>query len=217
MENKEYLNEERYQKNKKKLITVALIVLIVGVLSGVGLIATGIVKSLNVKTTENVRTKEVIKSEIDDLNSELVTLQAQMSKEFTNNGLSEEYYRLSNEVSSKKKQVSELETELWKVESGYNRVQGSIAKSEFIPFYMFGGFIIIASCMVSGSIYMFAKRREMIAFTTQQVMPVAKEGIEEMLPMAKEGLEKMTPTFKDAAKEITKGIKEGLNDDNDNL
>ena len=53
---------------------------------------------------------------------------------------------------------------------------------------------------------MFSKRREIAAFTTQQVMPVAKEGIDEM-----------TPTVANAggsiAQEIAKGIKDGLNDE----
>ena len=41
------------------------------------------------------------------------------------------------------------------------------------------------------------------AYTTQQVMPVAQEGIE-----------KMAPTIGSAAKEIAKGIKQGINEAN---
>ena len=67
---------------------------------------------------------------------------------------------------------------------------------------MFGGFIIVASCMIAGSIYTFAKRREILAFSAQQVMPVAQEGID-----------KMAPTMGSVAKEITKGIKDGLKDE----
>ena len=44
--------------------------------------------------------------------------------------------------------------------------------------------------------------REISAFTTQQQMPVAKEGIE-----------KMAPSVGVAAKEIAKGVKEGLKDE----
>lgn len=49
---------------------------------------------------------------------------------------------------------------------------------------------------------MTAKRREILAFTTQQVMPVAKEGIDTM-----------APTIGNVAKEISKGIKEGSKED----
>ncbi len=50
--------------------------------------------------------------------------------------------------------------------------------------------------MIAVSIYTFAKRREILAFSAQQVMPVAKEGIE-----------KMTPTVSKSVEEITRGIK----------
>ena len=46
-----------------------------------------------------------------------------------------------------------------------------------------------------------AHRREIAAFTTQQVMPVAKEGINGM-----------ASTIGNAAGEIAKGIKKGLNE-----
>ena len=50
--------------------------------------------------------------------------------------------------------------------------------------------------------FFIAFRREITAFSAQQQMPIAKEGIEKMAPSA--GV---------AAKEIAKGIKEGLKDD----
>ena len=50
--------------------------------------------------------------------------------------------------------------------------------------------------------FFIAFGREMTAFSAQQVMPVAQEGID-----------KMSPTIGNAAGEIAKGIKKGLNDD----
>ena len=78
------------------------------------------------------------------------------------------------------------------------------AKSIFgkFGFFIIGGIFdsVGSTAMIIGGIVMFiAHRREIVAFTTQQVMPVAKEGIE-----------KMAPTVGVVAKEITKGIKEGL-------
>ena len=52
-----------------------------------------------------------------------------------------------------------------------------------------------------GVIMLIAHRREITAFTTQQIMPVAKEGINEM-----------APTIGNVAGEIAKGIKKGLNE-----
>ena len=59
----------------------------------------------------------------------------------------------------------------------------------------------ISTCMISGFILIFAKQRHIVAFQAQQVMPVTKEGIEEM-----------APTLGKAAGEIAKGIKKGLDD-----
>lgn len=207
---KEFLTEENYERGKKKVVTIALIVLVLGLLIGGSLIATGVIKSSHVETTSSTaRSKETIQSEIDSLNSELATLKAKKNQEFQSNGFSEEYYRLDNEIKTKQSKVSDLETEIWKAESGFNSTKDSISKAKYVPFYMFGAFIIIASCMISGSIYLFAKRREITAFTAQQVMPVAQEGIE-----------KMAPTVGNAAgsiaQGITKGIKEGMKDSNNN-
>lgn len=201
---KEFLTEENYERGKKKVMTIALIVLVLGLLIGGSLIATGIIKSSQVQTSSSTeRSKETIQSEIDSLNSELATLGAQKNQEFQSNGFSEEYYRLDNEISTKQSKVSDLETEIWKADSGYNSTRDSISKAKYVPFYMFGAFVIIASCMISGAIFMFAKRREITAFTAQQVMPVAQEGID-----------KMSPTIGNAAGAIAKGIKDGLKDDN---
>ena len=104
------------------------------------------------------------------------------------------------------------------------RILAAFYKQEFdsydsIPFYIIGGFIIIASCMFAGSIYMTTKQREILAFHAQQVMPVAQEGIEKMAPtIGKAGAsitKEMAPAYGEVAKEISKGIKEGLKSDDE--
>ena len=57
--------------------------------------------------------------------------------------------------------------------------------------------------MFSSFVFMVAKRRGIYVFQVQQVMPVAKEGINEM-----------APTLGNAAGEIAKGVKKGLDDNN---
>lgn len=66
----------------------------------------------------------------------------------------------------------------------------------------FGVFILFGSLMISGAIFMFAKRREILAFQVQQVAPVAKEGVEKATPV-------VGKAAGDIAKEIAKGIAEG--------
>ena len=53
--------------------------------------------------------------------------------------------------------------------------------------------------ILSISLFATLKRREMLAFVTQQTMLVAQEGIE-----------KMAPTLGKVAEEISKGIKNGM-------
>ena len=96
MEKKEYLNEENYQKNKKKIKIVATLVLIIGLLIGGGLIATGLTKNSQAKLS--VEEINEVQTEIDSYNTQLSSLKAQQSQELRNNGFSENYYNLDNDI-----------------------------------------------------------------------------------------------------------------------
>ena len=79
-----------------------------------------------------------------------------------------------------------------------------------------GGFLSVfgfGMAGIGGMILFIAHRREITAYTTQQVMPVAKETIDEMTPTMSKAAEKMAPAAGTVAKEKTKGIKEGLKDE----
>lgn len=56
-------------------------------------------------------------------------------------------------------------------------------------------------------------RREITAYSAQQVMPVAKEGVEEVTPTVAKAAEKMAPAAGKVAEEVAKGIKKGLKDE----
>lgn len=265
MEKKEYLTEENYQKGKKKVTKIALIVLIVGILIGASIITVGLIKQGKVnsqyseknkaemqlqlekekqkiieqveaekpnliKTKEEIEEKiqpiedqikslkrepftgfddayyarkdkieELEKSMTDDKNS-LSVIDKALDESFNhcqfgeakNNNYTSKYCSLKNQLSEKSMSLDNLDREF----SDFNKDFDSF---DSIPFYMIGGFIIFASCIAAGSIYMIAKRREILAFTTQQVMPVAQEGIE-----------KMTPTVVNSTKEIAKGLAQGI-------
>lgn len=248
-EKKEFLTEENYERGKKKVMRLALIVLVIGILIGGSLIAIGVIKSNEIKkANEQIaeqirqeakqkeeankkRTADEVQADINSLQSQIDTLESEISN--LNNeqqkilrddmGFSDRYYAKKTEIESKRRELSKLksqlsnyESELWQIQSGYNDINNEIdragteidiahnTKYSFVSnvLYMVGGFIIVVSCMVSLFIYIFGKRREITAFTTQQVMPVAQEGIE-----------KMAPTIGNAAGEIAKGIKNGLDDD----
>lgn len=94
------------------------------------------------------------------------------------------------------------------IQNGQQGISGSSMFTGFGSFAI-GGFLIGPGVMSTfiGLIMRFVigNRREIMAYTTQQVMPVAQEGIEKMAPT----IGKATGEI---AKGITKGIKDGLKD-----
>lgn len=149
-----YLSEEKYQKNKKILMMIATIILLLSIVGSTLLIITGINRSNSVNKPE---------------------LEAKITEEFFKNGFSQKH--------------NELEEQLHYAENA-------------MFFYIGGGIVILFGIMISSSLYITAKKREITAFQVQQVMPVAQEGID-----------KISPTIGNAAKEIAKGVKEGMKDD----
>lgn len=261
MENNKILNEENFQKNKKKVTKMAIIVLVLGILIGGSLIATGLVKQHNVNSQYSEKSKADLQKQLEDEKQILLEKKAKLKdkidpveKEIKDlkrepfTGFDKAYYEredkieeLEESILTDKKSIDTIDNALddsfahcsfgdvknnmytSKYCSLKNQLEG---KTDFnrdfdsfdsIPFYMFGAFVIVASCIAAGSIYMFAKRREIMAFTVQQAMPIVKEGIETIAPtignVAKENLDKMAPSIGNVAKEISKGIKDGLKDD----
>lgn len=149
--NNDYLNEKNYKRIKAKISICAILILLIGTISGLILVIVGISN----------------KNGID-----VPYIKSQKNAEFFLNGYSPKFY--------------EFEAQLDKANSS-------------TLYFMFAGFIIVSSCFISGVIYMSTKRRELLAYKTQQVRPVIEEGLEKMAPSA--GI---------AAEEITKGIKKGL-------
>lgn len=253
MEQKEYLSEATYQKNKKKITTLALIIFLIGLVIGGGLITFGIIKTNElkaenaakideIKASQSGRTEAQIQTDIDEtqakmeaLDTEINNLRSQQQQAFMDNGFDDTYYELDRQINSKENErltvqrdLSGYKLELQQVEAGFNdheieqqEAKNKISESKYVPFYMIGGFVIVAAVMVALVVYMMAKRREIMAFQMQQVMPVAQEGITKMAPTVGKAagtvMENMGPAASKAmgsiAKDIASGIKEGLRND----
>ena len=141
--------------------------------------------------------------------------------EYENNDLTKEYCILKNDVEnlqdkikSKEEYISSGRAETDTIlKNKYLEQQASSNKSfnnlSFTRYIIPAIAIFMFLGMISLGLFMTAKRRKMLAFTTQQVMPVAQEGIEKMAPtIGKVGAE--------VAKGISKGIKEGQKEAEDN-
>jgi len=155
MENKGYLNEERYQQNNAKVKRIGKILLIVGIIVFILGLVVLVLGFMNFGNTAN--------NAIETVDS----------------------YGYDNNIQ--------------KTAGGVFGSMGIIALGGFLNIL---GFTLSS---IGGVLIFVAHRREIMAYTTQQVMPVAQEGIE-----------KMAPTIGHAAGEIAKGIKQGLNEADNN-
>lgn len=157
MEEKEYLNEEQYQRNNIKVKRVGKILLIIGIIVlvlGIFLIIFGFMGAGNTAV---------------------------------------------NGIGAASDNIFDM--------SGMKQTASGMFGS--VGLFAIGGFMNVIGfglTVAGGIIMLIAHKREITAYTIQQTMPVAKEGIE-----------KMAPTIGDAAgtiaQGITKGIKEGLNNE----
>lgn len=215
-EKKEYLTEKNYNKGKKIIMLIALLVLVVGLTIGGLLIYKGINEKQKIDNTTNEqaekdkqRLKE-IETEKEELNKKISDKKYECdSIKMGTDSWFEKSNKCDNEVLSLEEQVDELESEEFDLENTdyeFDKKFNSVGSTRY---FMFGGFIIIATLIISLSIFMFAKRREIMAFGMQQTMPLAQEGIE-----------KMAPTVGNAAgtiaKDVAAGIKEGINSNQEN-
>lgn len=179
---KKYLNEEQYQATKKKLIKIANIVLVVGLLLAVTLLVCGIVKKSNTDDTSKYN------AQIETLQQEISALNEQISNEFMDNGLSSQYYTLSNQRSTKQKQMINLEQKVWEIENDRSYI--GLWTGSSLVFFLTAGAV--------ATLYVYAYRRNIMAYGKQSTMPIAQES-----------LETMAPTIGKVSEEITKGILKG--------
>lgn len=214
MENKEYLTEERYQKTNKKIIIISLMILLIGLSIGGFLVYNGIAKPNSSKVDSLQKVLEEKKKNLEDKG----IVYDDFAK-YTDG----EAYDLKIITDALDPSFSHCEFDEYKNNSNtkeYCAAKNSISDFNCTSSIMFGTFIIIASCMFSGVLYMNTKNREMAAYRAQQMMPIAQEGMEKMAPtigkVGKEIAEDMAPVYADIAKEISNGIKEGLQDEDNN-
>lgn len=263
MSENNYLNEEMYQKNVKKIKEISLIILLIGILIGGSVIAVGVSKQFKINSKYSQENKEKLKKQIETEKKSLETKKVELESkrndeleiekknienykkeleakgvehkiianydagevydlyivtkvldpsfdycsfdEYKNHKLTSKYcsiYKNNDENSENLATINKvlesktiycnipeyknntliskycsLNQELDDMDSEFNKEFDS---SKSIPFYMFGAFIIVASCIMSGSVYMISKRREIAAFTTQQMNPITQEHIENM-------------------------------------
>ena len=162
----------------------------------------------------------------------MIKLEVEENTEFNANGFSEKYYEINYEIEKITSKINDLKEEKAELEindttnqyidkfNETNKMQEEIESMIGSPKSLFGKGIggilimiginvIIFTLVISGVLFLIYKKREITAFTIQQTMPIAKEGIEEMSPT-------IGKAVKDVAKGITEGISEGINGSDNN-
>ena len=192
MDEKKYLNEEKYQKTEKGITVFAILILVVGLFIGGFLIYRGIAKPATSKV-------ETLEKELEVKRNELINkgIEYDESSEYTD-GEKYDLYIITKALDPSFPHCEFDEYKNNSITKEYCAAKNSI--SEFSNITSIIGIFV--------SVLAFAKGRHILAFTTQQTMPVAKESIDEMAPT-------IGNAAGEIAKGVTKGIKNGLEDEND--
>lgn len=217
----EYLNEESYESGKSKLKVIICIILIVGLAIGGGLIYLGINRTNPERIESLTNELNVAKEELVTLKNSLTEKNKPITEEIKKlervpfRGFTEDYYENQDKIAELKESIKEdsktIEDINYVFEHGctfnhntnlnkycdlYNTLEKANDKTYSIPFYMFGGFVIIAAFMMIMPLTFTLKGREISAFMTEQGLPIAKESVEKMGP----SVAKMAKDIKDKIK-----------------
>lgn len=263
---KEFLNEEQYQRNEKKLVKISKMLLIIGFCLSAGIIVFGIIntKKENSNINNNIERVDYVadtNKEIERLKSELEEKEPKLTEETTKltkkkneliakgvkqsfdynkgeaydlyildnalnlgynscwndkyakNDLTKEYCSLRNDVENLQKKIETKQNYIssgkaaTETEEENSRLEQKASwdlssnKASFMSYIVFAIPAFMFPAMIALFLFMTAKRRHIMAFTVQQTMPIAQEGIEKMSPT-------IGKTGKIIAKEVVKGISE---------
>ena len=213
MINEELLSEEKYRKVKGKLSHTALIVLIIGLLVGGSMLCYGIFGGPSDEKLSELKTQ--LEEKRDELENSGVT-------ECSNYRCGDGYdlYVINEALDPSFDHCAFDEYKNSSITGEYCKARNaSSLDGGRIVYCIIGGFLIFAFGMFAGQIYFMSRGREVLSFMTQQTLPVAAEGFEKVAPTVarvKKGMMKdMAPAYGELAKEISKGIKEGINEANE--
>ena len=191
---------------------------------------------------------ELLKEKKSSLEDEVEKLQDDKSIAFEKErGFGNDYKRIDKEINKKqneifnlKQQINEKDREKFRLNANLSSYdEGSInskyySKKKIEPVTVYacfglGGMAIFMGIAFSLSALLISKRREILAYQTQQMMPIAKEGIKEMgptmgqvagemmkdvAPAYKEMTKTIVPIYGEIAREVGKGVSEGIKESN---
>ncbi|MBR2710188.1 hypothetical protein IKF02_00945 [Candidatus Saccharibacteria bacterium] len=215
---KQYLTEENYQRINKKFKTISLTVFIIGLIIGLGLIVFGVVKTNEINRTNEERAAAAVaeseasvataKEKLSEIEAELSGLEAQYdakasecdSLDMADDDWFAKSGKCQREEMALQTKIAELQSSQFQIKNADYTVYYQ-EDDLFVSYILYGagGFIILASAGIALAIWLITKRRALLAYHAQSVMPVAKEGIDEI-----------TPTVANSAGNIADSVAEGI-------
>lgn len=171
--------EKNNVENKSKIKVIPLIILIVGILIGGSLIATGLMKQKNINSQYSDENKQNVTNQIETEKQNLLNKKSEIEtkgikyNEFSEYTDGEEYdlYIITKVLNPSFDYCKFDEYKNNDLTSKYCSLKNSLddnndfnkrfESSRNIPYYMFGGFVIVASCMISGFVFSILKGREL--------------------------------------------------------
>lgn len=175
------LNEQNYQKMKKKIIILAVALLVIGVVLTAVLISLGVSKKNEVAKIDYDSQIELLEDEISDL-------QEQVNDEFMTNGPSDTYKELNKQQSKKNNELDKL---------NQSKIKSKMA---IVGYYIGGGVVFVAFISGAISLLVTAHRRDISAFVIQSAKPLVNETVDEVV----------APTLEKVVKSVSRGISGGV-------
>ena len=209
MNNDEYLNEEKYQIRSKRLLFIGVIIILLGLVGAAFILVPKITDFKKENQEELQQQLNQLKPELERRYAELEARGVQESSDYKDkDGYEMKLIDIALDPtydtceSSSVYSDNDVTREYCKIKAQLYKSNDSFANGR-IMYSIVPAFMILMPCLAfGGMLIMAAKRREIMAFQMQQVMPVAQEGIS-----------KMSPTLGKSAGTIAKSIKDGLRDD----
>ena len=228
MENKdELLNENKYQKINRGIFYAGIGLMILGVvifmIMFIPKIAIGSASNKEQLQQQLSQLKPSLEQRYDELKSKGVTESWDYKNKegyemfLIDTALDPHYEKCEN---SSRYTDNDTTREYCKIKAQLYDANNSFANGR-IMFSLVPALMVLMPCLaIGGMLILTSKRRNIMAYTMQQTMPVAQEGIEKMAPtIGKAGAsiaKEMAPIYGEIAKEIGKGIKEGMQDKDKN-
>ena len=209
----EYINEEKYQNNLNKISKIGKLIFSILLIAGIVLISIGVYNiikyndknKLQIEENKVIKIKERIEEKIKPTKEEIKKLERMPFE-----GFNDEYYKridkieeLENSISNDTYNLKVIDDALDKSfnHCAFDEAKNNIYTSEYCKyrhistikymiFIMPGIFCLFTSIMIASFLFSILKRREILGFMTQQVMPIAKEGTSKLGKHIKDELNK---------------------------